>query len=67
MHRVACWQYLLKCVEDGDFDILNEIDCEQEELTLLRNQDIPTSRVLVEDESVNSFWTQFIPGCLTAL
>lgn len=52
MHRVVCWDYLLKCIEAKDMDILNEIDCESEELTLLRNQDIPSARRHVKSESV---------------
>ncbi|XP_022687832.1 spatacsin-like isoform X2 [Varroa jacobsoni] len=51
MHRVVCWDYLLKCIEAKDMDILNEIDCEPEELTLLRNQDIPSARRHVKSES----------------
>ncbi|OQR72863.1 spatacsin-like [Tropilaelaps mercedesae] len=52
MHRATCWRYLLKCVEAGDLDILNHMDCEPEELTLIRNQDVPTERVVIEDESM---------------
>lgn len=51
-HRVTYWKHLLNGVEAGDMEILNDMDSSSQELTLLRNQDIPTSRVIIDRESV---------------